>query len=267
MYSVPRMLADGPTGQSASDIRSSKGQRRLAMLTAYDYPTALALDASGLDLILVGDSLAEVELGMTSTRDVSLAIMCHHIRAVHRGVSRTHLVGDLPHDTYRTPEEAVASARMLVAAGAMSVKLEGALIPQVTAIIADGIPVMGHVGLLPQTHTERRRRGKTDDEARQIVADAVALDRAGCFAIVIEAVEGDVAAAATAAVGAPTIGIAAGSDTDGQVLVSTDLIGQLPEPPRFVTPKANVFDLVISAGREFAREVHSVPAGTSTPLP
>jgi len=257
MYSLPRVLSDGPSGQSATEIRASKGQRRLAMLTAYDYPTALALDACGLDLILVGDSLAEVELGLDSTREVSLAIMCHHLRAVHRGVASTHLVGDLPHDTYRTPDEAVASARALVAAGAMSVKLEGALVPQVAAIIADGIPVMGHVGLLPQTHIERRRRGRTPDEARELLEDARALDRAGCYAIVIEAVDNDVAAEITAAVAAPTIGIAAGLGTDGQVLVSTDLIGQLPEPPRFVAPKANVFEIVIAAGREFAQEVRT----------
>jgi 3-methyl-2-oxobutanoate hydroxymethyltransferase len=265
MYGGPRLVADGPSGQSASEIRASKGHRRLAMLTAYDYPTALALDASGLDLILVGDSLGEVELGLPSTREVSLAMMCHHIRAVHRGVTRTHLVGDLPHDTYRTPDEAVASARALIAAGAMSVKLEGALLPQVAAIIADGIPVMGHVGLLPQTHIERRRRGKTDDEARQITEDAVALDRAGCFAIVIEAVDAAAAAAVTAAVTAPTIGIAAGTGTDGQVLVVTDLMGQLPEPPRFVTPKANVFELVIGAGREFAREVRAAEGSPALP--
>ncbi len=264
MYSVPPLHADGPSGQSATEIRASKGQRRLAMLTAYDYPTALALDASGLDLMLVGDSLGEVELGMASTREVSLAIMCHHIRAVHRGVTRTHVVGDLPHDSYRTPDEAVESARALVAAGAMSVKLEGALIPQVTAIIADGIPVMGHVGLLPQTHTERHRRGRTPDEAAQILADARALDAAGCYAIVIEAVDNEVASRVTAAVGAPTIGIAAGRGTDGQVLVSTDLIGQLPEPPRFVTPKADVFGLVIDAGREFAREVRTAESKALT---
>jgi 3-methyl-2-oxobutanoate hydroxymethyltransferase len=265
MYGGPRLVADGPSGQSASEIRASKGRRRLAMLTAYDYPTALALDASGLDLILVGDSLGEVELGLPSTRDVSLAMMCHHLRAVHRGVTRTHLVGDLPHDTYRTPEEAVASARTLIAAGAMSVKLEGALLPQVTAIIADGIPVMGHVGLLPQTHSERRRRGKTVDEARQILEDAVALDTAGCFAIVIEAVDAGAAAAVTAAVAAPTIGIAAGTGTDGQVLVITDLMGQLPEPPRFVTPKANLFEMVIGAGREFAREVRATDGSPALP--
>jgi 3-methyl-2-oxobutanoate hydroxymethyltransferase len=245
------------TGLSAGELRATKGRRRLAMLTAYDYPTALALDACGLDLILVGDSLGEVELGYASTRDVDLAMMCHHVRAVRHGVTRTHLVGDLPADTYRTPEQAVASASALVAAGADSVKLEGALVPQVRAVIAAGIPVMGHVGLLPQTHEERRRRGSTAEEAAQIAADARALDAAGCYAIVIEAVDPAVAGAVTAEVAAPTIGIAAGVGTDGQVLVSTDLLGQLPEPPRFVTPRANVFELVIGAGRAFAAEVRA----------
>ncbi|MFN8110524.1 MAG: 3-methyl-2-oxobutanoate hydroxymethyltransferase [Thermoleophilia bacterium] len=254
-YGMHNPLETARSGLSAAAVRDTKGERRIAMLTAYDYPTALALDACGLDLLLVGDSLGEVELGFPSTREVSLAMMCHHIGAVVRGATRTHVVGDMPADTYRTPEEAVGSARALVAAGADSVKLEGALVPEVRAIIAAGIPVMGHVGLLPQTHTERRRRGKTAEEAQQIVDDARALDEAGCYAIVIEAVDPEVAARVTAAVGAPTIGIAAGIGTDGQVLVSTDLIGQLPEPPRFVTPKANVFQTVIDAGTAFAREV------------
>ncbi len=262
MYRVPSSLSDGPSGLSATDIRATKGQRRLAMLTAYDYPTALALDAAGLDLLLVGDSLGEVELGLTSTKEVNLHMMCHHIRAVQRGLSRTHLVGDLPYNSYRTPEEAVQSARALIEAGAMSVKLEGALIPQVEAILADGIPVMGHVGLLPQTHDERRRRGVEPEEAAQILSDAVALDHAGCYAIVIEAVDSGVAQKITEAVGAPTIGIAAGLGTDGQVLVSTDLLGQLPEPPRFVTPKADIFHLVIEAGRAFAYDVRAVESPT-----
>jgi 3-methyl-2-oxobutanoate hydroxymethyltransferase len=242
-------------GLRAEEVRATKGRRRLAMLTAYDYPTALALDASGLDLILVGDSLGEVELGYPSTRDVDLAMMCHHVRAVRHGVTRTHLVGDLPADTYRTPDEAVASASALVAAGADSVKLEGALVPQVVAIVAAGIPVMGHVGLLPQTHEERRRRGRTPEEAAQIAADAAALEAAGCYAVVIEAVDPEVAGRVTARVGVPTIGIAAGAGTDGQVLVSTDLLGALPDPPRFVTPVANVFETVVSAGRAFAAGV------------
>lgn len=247
-------------GLRADEIRARKGGPRLAMLTAYDYPTALALDACGLDLILVGDSLGEVELGFTSTREVTLAMMVHHLAAVRRGVTRTHLVGDMPADTYRSPEEAVATARALMAAGADSVKLEGALVPQVRAILEDGIPVMGHVGLLPQTHTERRRRGRTDEEADEILTGARALDGLGCYAVVIEAVDLEVAARVTAEVRCPTIGIAAGMGTDGQVLVSTDLLGQLPEPPRFVTPRANVHDLVMSVGRGFADEVRASAA-------
>jgi 3-methyl-2-oxobutanoate hydroxymethyltransferase len=250
-------------GLTADEIRARKGGARLAMLTAYDYPTALALDTAGLDMLLVGDSLGEVELGYSSTREVSLAMMVHHIRAVRHGVTRTHVVGDMPADTYRTPAEAVATAVALMDAGADSVKLEGALIPQVKAIIAEGIPVMGHVGLLPQTAEVRTRLGKTDDDAARITADAQALDEAGCYAIVIEAVVADVAQRITDAVGAPTIGIAAGLGTDGQVLVSTDLLGQLPNPPRFVTPKADVYGTVIAAATEFARDVRLPVAETA----
>lgn len=244
-------------GLTPDEIRATKGRRRLAMLTAYDYPTALALDGAGLDMILVGDSLGEVELGYPTTRDVTRAMMEHHIRAVRHGVSHTHVVGDMTADTYRTPAEAVETARALIAAGADSVKLEGALIPEVMAIIADGIPVMGHVGLLPQTAVERKRLGKTDEEADRIVADTIALDEAGCYAIVIEAVDPVVAQRATDAVDAPTIGIAAGIGTDGQVLVSTDLLGQLPNPPRFVQPKANLAQLVADVGREWVAEVRT----------
>ena len=143
-------------------------------------------------------------------------------------------------------------------AGADSVKLEGGLIPQVAAIIADGIPVMGHVGLLPQTAAVYRREGTTPDEAERIAAEARALDAAGCYAIVIEAVPAELAARITAEVSCPTIGIAAGPECDGQVLVSTDLLGQLPDPPRFVTPKADVHGIVVAAGRAFAEDVRGV---------
>lgn len=243
------------TAPSAADLRARKGGERLVMLTAYDYPTALALDACGLDILLVGDSLGEVELGYDSTRAVSLEMMAHHVRAVRNGTVATHVCGDLTAGTYRTPEEAVASARVLMEAGADSVKLEGGLIPQVAAIIADGIPVMGHVGLLPQTAAVYRREGTTPEEADRIAAEARALDEAGCYAIVIEAVPPALAERITAEVSCPTIGIAAGVECDGQVLVSTDLIGQLPNPPRFVKPKADVHGIVVAAGRAFADEV------------
>ncbi len=225
------------------------------MLTAYDYPTALALDECGLDLVLVGDSMGEVELGMDSTKGVTLAMMAHHVAAVDRGLGKTHLVADMTLGSDATIQTAVVNAKTLREAGADSVKLEGAKIPQVEAIIAAGVPVMGHVGLLPQTAEVYRKHGKTAEEADQIVRDAVALDEAGCYCIVIEAVVADVATRVTEAVSAPTIGIAAGAQTDGQVLVSTDLVGQLPEPPPFVTPRANVRQIVIDSGKAFVAEV------------
>jgi 3-methyl-2-oxobutanoate hydroxymethyltransferase len=246
---------------SADEVRARKGGARLAMLTAYDHPTAAALDRCGLDLILVGDSMGEVELGYDTTRAVTLAMMEHHVRAVRNGVAETHLVADLPADTYRDPAEAVASSRALVAAGAESVKLEGAHVAEVEAIIAAGIPVMGHVGLLPQTATSYRRHGTEPEEAERIVEDARQLDDAGVYAIVIEATDHDVARRVTEAVRAPTIGIAAGAATDGQVLVVSDLIGLTPEPPPFVTPLATVFADIVRAGTGWAAAVKDATAG------
>ena len=136
---------------SATEIQATKGERRIAMLTAYDYPTAFALDQVGLDLILVGDSAAMVELGFPTTREATLEMMCHHTRAVRTGAVNTHVVGDLPVGSYETPEQAVASSQALVAAGADSVKLEGPMLPQVEAIIAAGIPIECHHSLLEQT--------------------------------------------------------------------------------------------------------------------
>jgi 3-methyl-2-oxobutanoate hydroxymethyltransferase len=164
-------------------------------------------------------------------------------------------VADLPAGSYLTPDEAVASARALVEAGAESVKLEGALTDAVRAIVAAGIPVMGHVGLLPQTAGSYRRQGTTEESADRIAADARALDAAGCYAIVIEAVPAALAARITAEVEAPTIGIAAGGGCDGEVLTSTDLLGQLPGHPPFVTPKADVYGAAVAAARAFVAEV------------
>lgn len=250
---------------SARDIRALKGRRRIAVLTAYDYPMALALDQVGLEVILVGDSLGEVELGYDSTRAVSLGMMEHHVRAVANGATHTHITGDMPAGSYESPGQAVDTARLLVAAGAHSVKLEGAMTPEVRAIIDAGIPVMGHVGLLPQTaEGGYRRHGKTVAEADRLVSEARALDDAGCFAIVIECVDHDAARRITDAVSAPTIGIAAGGDCDGQVLVSTDLIGLLPDPPPFVAPRANVRDIIRGAAAEFAAEVRATAAQPAT---
>lgn len=242
---------------TADQIRARKGGDRLAMLTAYDYPTARALDLAGLDILLVGDSLGEVELGYDTTRAVSPEMMAHHIRAVRNGVRHTHICGDMVAGSYDTPQDAVASARALIDAGADSVKLEGGLPDQVRAITAAGIPVMGHVGLLPQTADSYRRHGTDPAEAAQILDDARALDAAGCYAIVIEAVPPELATRITGSVSVPTIGIAAGAQTDGQVLVVSDLIGLSPEPPRFVTPRANVHAVIVHTAAAFAAEVRA----------
>jgi 3-methyl-2-oxobutanoate hydroxymethyltransferase len=243
------------TALRPADILARKGGERLAMLTAYDYPSAVAVDQCGLDLILVGDSLAEVELGHSSTRAVGLTEMVHHVRAVRNGVSRTHVVADMPAGSYDDPIRAVASATALIEAGGDSVKLEGALVAQVEAIIAAGIPVMGHVGLLPQTAISYRKQGTSPDTAAQIQSDARRLDAAGVYAIVIEAVPDELASEITAAVVAPTIGIAAGAETDGQVQVITDLLGLLPDAPGHAQRRADLFSETLRAVAEYADDV------------
>jgi 3-methyl-2-oxobutanoate hydroxymethyltransferase len=210
----------------------------IAVLTAYDYPTARLLDEAGTDLLLVGDSLGMVVLGLPDTTGVTMDMMIHHITAVRRGVTRSPIIGDLPFHSYDTPEQALANARRLVAAGADAVKLEVGLafIPQVKAIINAGIPFVGHIGMLPQSVNEEggyKKKGKTPEQADRLVADAIALDEAGAIAMVLESIVPEVAAVITRRVKATTIGIGAGRSTDGQVLVTHDLLGSFPwfRPP------------------------------------
>lgn len=233
----------------------------LATLTAADYPTARVLDECGLDLILVGDSLGMVELGYTDTTEVSLAEMLHHTRAVRRGVTRTPLAADLPIHTYDTPEMAVATARHLVEAGAEAVKLEGGRshVPQIAAILAAGIPVIGHIGMLPQSvrlEGGYRKKGKTDDQASGLRADAVALDAAGVAAIVVEDVVARVATEISRAIAVPTIGIGSGTGCDGQILVTADLIGSFPwfRPP-FAEARADVAGQIRAAAESYRKAV------------
>ncbi len=235
--------------------------KRVVCLTAGDYPTARLLDEGGVDLILVGDSLGMVLLGYPDTVDVTLAEMIHHLRAVRRGVQRALVLGDLPFHTYQTEEQAVASARALVRAGADGVKLEGgvAMLPQVRAILAAGIPVVGHIGMLPQSVREEggyKKKGRTPEAAALLMADALALDEAGVMAMVLEGVMPAVAAEITRAVKAPTIGIGAGKDCDGQVLVTADLIGAFPwfRPP-FAQARGDVAGVVQAAVAAFSEDV------------
>lgn len=249
-------------------IREAKARgRRLAALTAYDYPMGRLLDESGVDLILVGDSVGMVVLGYPDTTSVTMDDMLHHTRAVARGVSRALLVADLPIGSYRTPEEALGNARRLVEAGARAVKLEGgvAVRAQVEAITGAGIPFVGHIGMLPQSVREEggyKVKGRTDSEAQSLLADARALEEAGACAVVLEIVTPKTARYVTAEVGIPTIGIGSGPDCDGQILVTYDLIGLFPWfQPKFVSPKAQLAANIREAVASYVEGIRSgIPA-------
>ena len=230
---------------------------KVGMLTAADYPTGRLLDEAGVDFVLVGDSLGMVVLGYPDTVEVTMADMVHHLRAVRRGVERALVGADLPWHSYETPEQALENARVLVGAGADAVKLEGGrvMLPQIEAIIGAGIPLVGHIGMLPQSVREEggyKKKGRTEAEAAGLVEDAKALDRAGALAIVLEGIVPAVAAEITAAVGCATVGIGSGLDCDGQVLVTADLVGGFPwfRPP-FAKVRADVAGSVSGAVREY----------------
>lgn len=240
-------------------------QQPIVMVTAYDVAGARACEAAGVDIVLVGDSGANVVLGYTTTREVTLDEMLMLTRAVRRGIASTLLIGDLPYGTYE-PNDAVAVAtarRFVEEAGCDGVKLEGAgeMTSRVRAVVAAGIPVMGHVGLLPQgarTPAELRAQGRSAAEARRIIEDAISLQEAGCFSLVIEAVPYAVPALLAARLTVPTIGIGAGADVDGQVLVYHDLLGMSDSPgAKFVKRYADVGAQIVAAIRHFAEEVRA----------
>ena len=230
---------------------------RVTALTAYDYPTGRLLDESGIDIILVGDSVGMVVLGYEDTTQVTLAEMVHHTRAAARGVKSALLVADLPIHTYDDPTQAVSSARALVEAGAQAVKLEGGVshLPQIEAIIAEDIPVMGHIGMLPQSVREEggyKVKGRTQAEAEALVRDGLAVEKAGVFSIVLEIVNPEAARQITSALTIPTIGIGSGVQCDGQILVTHDLIGLFPWfTPKFVSPEARVAEEIRKAVQIF----------------
>ena len=246
------------------DFREKKRRgERVTALTAYDYPTARLLDESGIDIILVGDSLGMVVLGYEDTTQVTLAEMVHHTRAVARAVKRALLVGDLPIHTYDNPAQALSSARALMDAGAQAVKLEGGAshIRQIEATIGAGIPVMGHIGMLPQSVREEggyKVKGRTQAEAETLLRDAEAVEKAGVFAVVLEIVSPETARQITGALEIPTIGIGSGSHCDGQILVTHDLIGLFPWfTPKFVSPEARVADEIRKATQTFIARTKS----------
>jgi 3-methyl-2-oxobutanoate hydroxymethyltransferase len=242
-------------------IRSAKSRgEKIAALTAYDYPLARLLDESGIDIILVGDSLGMVALGYPDTTSVTTDDMVHHCKAVARGAQRSFIVCDLPFGSYQNPAMAVENARRLIAAGAHAAKLEGGVshATEIAAIVAAGIPVMGHIGMLPQSVREEggyKIKGKSPQETDALLADAAAVERAGAFAVVLELVNEPVAKKITAAISIPTIGIGSGRGCDGQVLVTHDLIGLFPWfKPKFVTRKAQVGENIKKAVASYIEE-------------
>ncbi|MHB1306529.1 MAG: 3-methyl-2-oxobutanoate hydroxymethyltransferase [Limisphaerales bacterium] len=246
---------------TAEMLRGWKGRRPLPALTAYDYPMTRLLDEAGIPLILVGDSLGMVVLGYPDTTSVTLEEMEHHTRAASRARPLALLAADLPARTYRTAAEAVASARRLVKAGAEAVKAEGglAIADQVRAILSEGIPFLGHLGMLPQQVREEggyKIKGRVEAEREALMADAHYLAEAGAFAVVLELVAPRVTAEITRAIRIPTIGIGSGPDCDGQILVTNDLVGTFPWfTPRFVTPRVQAFVEMRSAVEEWRRSL------------
>ena len=250
--------------QKAESIRARKGGRRIAVLTAYDYPSARLLDESGVDILLVGDSLGMVVLGFPDTTHVTLDHMLHHVAAVARAKPQALVVGDLPIHTYDTPEQALASARRLVAAGAEAVKLEGGVrqAEKVRAITTAGIPVMGHLGMLPQRVLEEggyRKKGKTPEQSEALREGSQALIDAGVFAIVFESVIPETARQLTDSLSVPTIGIGCGDRTcDGEVAVITDLLGSYPWfVPPFARPEADLASAIRNAADRYVARVTS----------
>ena len=248
------------------DVQRFKDEgRRFAVLTAYDFLSARILDEAGIPILLVGDSLGMVMLGYRTTLPVTLEDMLHHAKAVARGARQALLVGDMPFMSYHaSTEQAITSAgRFVQEAGMHAVKLEGGgRVVEITRRLTEiGIPVMGHLGLTPQFVHQMggfKVQGKTDKQAAQITVDAVALQEAGAFSIVLEGVPSEVAARATKALRIPTIGIGAGAGTDGQVLVFHDMLGiTTGKAPKFVKRYANLAAQIASAATAYSEDVRT----------
>lgn len=265
---MPAAAAAAESARSkAGEIRARKAAGGMVALTAYDHPMARLVDEAGADLILVGDSVGMMLLGFPDTTEVTVGHMEHHIAAVARARPRALLVGDLPIHSYDTPEQALGTARRLIAAGAEAVKLEGGVRQEakVRTLVDAGIPVMGHLGMLPQRVREEggyRRKGRTPEQADALLEGAEALVRAGVFAIVLESVVEDTARRLTGRIAVPTFGIGCGeASCDGEIAVVHDVLGAFPWfVPPFAKPEADLSGMARAA---LARHVSRVRAATA----
>ncbi|HJX23388.1 MAG TPA: 3-methyl-2-oxobutanoate hydroxymethyltransferase [Candidatus Bathyarchaeia archaeon] len=237
-------------------IRQKKGKEKIIMLTAYDFQMARILARTGIDLILVGDSLAMVVQGRSDTKSVTMSDMIYHIKAAARGAENTPIIGDLPRDSCNSVEDGLRNAKLFIKAGAHGVKIEGKKAEVIKALASGGIPVMGHIGMLPQTAESYHVKGKKPEEAEQILQDARALDRLGVFSMVLECIPEDLAKMITETVDVPTIGIGAGKYCDGQVLVTNDMLGFDDDfKPKYVKVYANFNKATKDAVSKFIEEV------------
>jgi 3-methyl-2-oxobutanoate hydroxymethyltransferase len=251
--------------QRKTDAAVSRDKKKITCLTAYDYPTARLLDEAGVDVVLVGDSVAMVALGYDSTLPLTMEEALHHTKAVRRGVQRALMVADMPYGSYHGDlNEALRNAlRFVKEAGAEAVKIEGGerRLELITRLTEAEIPVMGHVGLTPQSVNALggyRVQGKTQEAAQQVMRDARAVEAAGAFAIVLEALPRELAAEITRSARIPTIGIGAGPDCDGQILVLHDMLGlTFREPPKFARQYANVGGAILEAVKEYCADVQN----------
>ena len=253
-----------PAHDRLEPFRTFKAEGKpIVVLTAYDYPTARLLEEAGVDSLLVGDSLGMVVLGYRDTVSVTMDEMVHHIRAVARGSRRLNVIGDLPYASYETDADAVANARRLREAGADAVKLEGGreVASRIRAVTGEGIPVVGHIGMLPQHVREEggyKIKGRTSEEGQRLLDDALALEEAGAIGIVLELVTAAVSGEIRRRLRIPTIGIGSGADCDGQVLVIHDLIGLFPWfTPKFATPVAHVGATIRETAATFAERIRA----------
>lgn len=244
-------------------IEKKKQGEKISALTAYDYPQALLVDRAGVDILLVGDSLGNVVLGRKDTTEVKVEEMIHHIKAVKRAEPRSLIVADLPANSYSSVDMALTHSEAFTAAGADAVKLEGgqSVFPQLKALTSAGFQVLGHAGLLPQTaHLEGgfKIKGKTTEEAELILKDAMKIEEAGAFGVVLELVPPALAAEITSRLSIPTIGIGAGKECDGQILVLHDILGLGPGPfPRHVKPPVHYFELMAQTLSEWKQNLEN----------
>jgi 3-methyl-2-oxobutanoate hydroxymethyltransferase len=252
---------------TAPDLKEKKKSgKKITMLTAYDYPTALLVDRAGIDVVLVGDSLGMVVLGYRDTVSVTMEEMLHHTKSVSSAVKRALVIGDMPFGSYNVSiEEAIDNAnRMMKEAHADAIKLEGgrSMAAVAGAIVKAGIPVQGHIGLTPQTASSLggfKVQGKSVEAAKALIDDAKALEDAGCFSMVLEAIPSPIAKIITETISIPTIGIGAGPDCDGQVLVIHDLLGLFERfTPKFVKQYAKISDEILSAVGRYKSDVENL---------